>query len=206
MVIDEGYIKYQSSRVDGDIPSINGFDELNTTRTDLFDIKLIGIYDNGIGYGNISLRSHEDQFIISGSATGGDRVLKSDQYALVKSFDLKKNRVEALGRLDASSESMSHGAVYEALSEVNCVIHVHSRDVFDYMLEHGRPKTSKDIAFGTPQLANAIKSLVLADGGSVGVFVTAGHDEGVIAYGNSITSAKKEIQKIYNKTLEWKNG
>lgn len=196
-MIDEGYIKYNAVRTEGDVPVDAKWEELNDCRTALFDITLIGIYDNGIGYGNVSSRVGASQFIISGSATGGIRELSIDQYAFVKSFDLEQNSVVSVGKIDASSESMSHGAVYRAMPEVKAVIHVHNRLLFDYMIENNFPSTPKNVPFGTPELAEEIAELVVAGGENCGVLVTAGHDEGVIAYGDSIPEAFRQLMNVY---------
>ena len=39
-------------------------------RNKLYELKLIGVYEDGIGYGNISIRYEQNKFIISGSQTG----------------------------------------------------------------------------------------------------------------------------------------
>ena len=197
-MIDEGYIKYNSHRVDGDIPDVPWFRDLNMVRTTLWNMKLIGIYDNGIGYGNISHRYKDNSFVISGSKTGGSMVLSKEQYALVTSFDLENNSVEVIGKIDASSESMSHGAMYKAMDSVNVVIHVHNKKIFDKMLELGYVATPKDVPFGTPQLAKEIERVVTKIGESSGIFVTAGHDEGIIAYGANFDDAYTHIETVYS--------
>ncbi len=201
-MIDEGYIKYNAVRTEGEIPQNPLWDSLNECRTVLFTLGLIGIYPNGIGYGNVSSRVGESQFLISGSATGGISELTRDHYAFVESFDLEKNSVKSLGKIDASSESMSHGAVYRAMPEVTAVLHVHSRMIFDYMIENNYPATPVSVPFGTPELAEEIAELVIAGGENNGVLVTAGHDEGVIAYGASIPDALNELMKIYLEAKE----
>lgn len=84
--MDEGYIKFQAEQVAGSIVQPAEFDQLNRARTELFDFGLIGSYDNGIGFGNLSLREQGQHFLITASATGGERVLRFAQYCLVESF------------------------------------------------------------------------------------------------------------------------
>jgi len=201
-VINDGYIKYRAYRNDADIPDIPGLDELNRCRTALFDLGLIGVYPSGIGYGNVSLRVGADRFVISGSATGRERVLSSRHYALVESFDLAENSVRSTGRIDASSESMSHGAVYRAHPGVRCVIHAHSRRLFDRLRAERVPETDPAIPFGTPELALAIEKLVRAGGTARGILVTAGHDEGLIVYGESVRTAQALLTEVNKKGTE----
>lgn len=200
-MIDDGYIKYRSQRTEGSIPDHADWEQLNRCRTELVDLKLIGMYPGGIGYGNVSLRVKNDQFIISGTATGGIRELSKEHYAWVESFDLAENSVCSIGQINASSESMSHGAVYRALPAVNAVIHIHSRCLFDRMRREHYPETDQNIPFGTPELAIAIRSLVLSLAANSGIFVTAGHDEGIIAYGESIASALAFVKKVHSKGM-----
>jgi len=196
-MIDEGYIKYSAHRRDGEVEYTEDVRNLNMVRTTLFNMELIGVYDNGIGYGNVSYRTEGNSFVISGSATGGEMALKPDQFALVESFDLANNSVDSVGKIDASSESMSHGAIYEAIPEVNTVIHVHSRKIFDHMIEKHYPKTPKEISFGTPELATSIKEVILSNKLPNGVLVTEGHDEGVIVYAVNLDIAYDLINTLY---------
>lgn len=199
MIRKEGYIKYRSHLLEWQIPELEGFEELNRCRTELFDLRLLGAYPDGVGYGNVSMRVDAGRFIITGSATGAVRELGRDHYVLVESFDLKENSVRAVGRINPSAESMSHGAVYRARSGVGCVIHIHSRALFDYMRREGYWETDPAIPFGTPELASAINDLVLSMLGDEGVFVTAGHDEGIIAFGRDVAAAKAMIMSVYEK-------
>ena len=74
-MIDEGYIKFSIKWSKGSPPQHPDLDHLNTIRTKLHKLGLIGVYDNGIGYGNLSIRSEKPEaFIISGTATGAKEV------------------------------------------------------------------------------------------------------------------------------------
>jgi len=187
--IDDGYIKYASTRRDGVVPPSAELDALNRARTALFDIGLIGVYANGVGYGNLSMRASDDnQFVITASATGALRILQAEQFCLVESFSIDDNRVQSIGSLPASSESMTHGAIYAARPDVQCVIHVHSRILFDHLLNSGAPATPADAPYGTPTMAHLVAQLVARQPHLPTVFAMAGHDEGVVAYGSDADS------------------
>jgi ribulose-5-phosphate 4-epimerase/fuculose-1-phosphate aldolase len=96
---------------------------------------------------------------------------------------------------------MTHGAVYLATAGVNCVIHVHSKAVFDGMIRGNYPATAGDAAFGTPELAFEIGERV-KELGEEGQIVMKGHDEGVLAYGTDIKSTLNLILELYNKYSE----
>ena len=69
-MLDEGVIKFSSQRRDGSVAWSDALDALNRVRTALFDLGLIGVLPEGIGYGNLSLRTTGLQFVITASATG----------------------------------------------------------------------------------------------------------------------------------------
>lgn len=186
--MDDGVIKYSSERVDGSAPESKALRQLNAARTRLFELGLIGAYPNGIGYGNLSLRAAGTQFVISASATGAAPTLRLDQYCLVEAFSIERNWVRARGALPASSEAMTHGAIYLANPAAQCVIHVHSRALFDALLAQGVLHTAADIAYGTPAMAQAVMRLVQAQPVLPVLFAMAGHDEGVVAYGADVAS------------------
>lgn len=195
--VDDGYIKYISERRDGDFPWSHSLEALNQARTDLFDLGLIGVYPNGVGFGNLSVRTAADQFVITGSATGAFRVLQQAQFSLVESFSIAHNTVRSRGALHASSESMSHGAIYLGDASIQCVIHIHSRLLFDKLLLQGYPATEEDIPYGTPAMAHAVQRLVLAQQARPAVFVMAGHDEGVMAYGADVASVQALLIDLF---------
>ena len=186
--MDDGVIKYSSERVAGQVPYSAALTHLNAARSTLFELGLIGAYPDGIGYGNLSLREEGVRFVISASATGAEPTLRLDQYCLVEAFSVERNWVRSRGDLPASSESMTHGAIYLANPAVQCVIHVHSRALFDALLAQDAPHTGTAIAYGTPAMARAVMRLVETQSALPVQFIMAGHDEGVVAYGADVGS------------------
>ncbi len=199
-MLDEGYIKFSSQRRDGPVINAPALKELNSARTALFDLGLIGVLPDGIGYGNLSLRTSGLQFVVSASATGAARVLLPDQYCLVESFSVATNSVQSVGRLHASSESMTHGAIYAANAAVQCVIHVHSRTLFDWLLQQRWPATPARVAYGTPAMARAVTELVAQQTHLPVLFAMAGHQDGVVAYGADIASVHRLLHDTFLKT------
>lgn len=189
----EGYVKYTAEHKNAAARQYSLWEELNNARSRLRLLNLIGITPAGIGFGNLSIRTNGDEFLITGTATGAAKELGPDGYCLVRSFDLEKNSVITEGPVKASSESMTHGAIYRACPAANCVIHIHSRPIFDAMLRDTFPSTPPDAEYGTPEIALAICKLVESMKSSEGTIVLAGHDEGVIAFGPTIETALKLI-------------
>lgn len=200
--VDDGYIKYTSERSDGSVVWSDALEALNRSRTELFDLGLIGVYANGVGFGNLSVRTDEHQFVITGSATGASRVLQREQFSLVESFSLERNSVRSCGPLPASSESMTHGAIYQSNPAVRCVIHVHSRLLFDRLLRQGYLATPADVPYGTPAMAQAVQRLERTQQDLPVVFVMAGHDEGIVAYGADVQSVHALLRGLFQGTQD----
>ena len=196
--MDEGYIKYKINHLKGLEPLHFWTSKINRVRTQLYDLGLIGANEEGIGYGNISVRlASSGAFIISGAATGGMRELSSTDFSEVLSFDTKTNRVNCMGKVRSSSESMSHGAIYSTNKAVKSVVHVHHQGMWEYMLRNPYMATSERAAFGTPELADEIRRLVFQHGQSKGIFVLRGHQDGVVAYASLPETALDMLLSVY---------
>jgi hypothetical protein len=194
--MDEGYVKFTLQTEDGPPPAKSVIAELNRVRTELVDRGLIGMYPTGIGYGNVSIRDG-GSFWISGTATGGKRTLAPQDYARVVAADLARNTVRSVGAVGASSESMTHAAVYHARRDVTAVLHVHCESLFQFMLEHQYQRTPATIQYGTPEMAREIGALVRGGTDSGGVVVMAGHEEGVLSYGISLRDARAALLAVH---------
>lgn len=187
----ERYVKFKVELQESELPEYPGFELLNRTRTQLHHLGLIGAFPNGIGFGNLSMRIDSgDEFLISATATGAERDIAAADYCRVERVEIEQNRVHCSGLARASSETMSHAAVYRARSDAACVIHIHSRRIFDRLLAEDYPCTPRAAEFGTPAIARAIETLAAAISEPAAVFAMGGHDEGVIAYGPSIPAAR----------------
>lgn len=194
---EEGYIKFNCklSGSDFEFPDLV-YEALEQWRGEMYNLGLIGMYDNGIGFGNISHRVGDtDQFIISGSATGNFQHLERKHYALVTAYNFEENSLECSGNIKASSESLSHAAIYEQLNSINAVIHVHSKSLWDrYRFQ--LPTTAESVAYGTPEMAGEIRRVISEDSLKEGVIVMAGHEEGIIAFGRNMEIAGERIMAL----------
>jgi L-ribulose-5-phosphate 4-epimerase len=184
----EGFVRYQCERVITPPVRFPGFDELNSYRTQLRQLNLIGVYPDGIGYGNISIRC-VGGFQISGAATGDLLELSPEHYARVVAYDFARNWVKCEGPAQASSESMTHAAVYEADPSVNAVVHVHHAALWRQLLG-AVPTTSGSVEYGTPEMAYEIGRLFReSDVREQRIIAMAGHEEGIITFGATLPSA-----------------
>ena len=191
-MIDEGYIKFEAEWAEeplGDYPQLP---ELIQYRQQLFALDWIGAYPDGIGFGNISVKLDQwDHFLISGSTTGNIKELTEAHFSRVFEVDIDANSLKCKGPIIASSESMTHAAVYQGDSSIQAVIHIHNKPAWE-AFQFKYPTTAADIPYGTPAMAHAVKQLVKQIG-HTGLIIMAGHEEGIIAYGSSLQEAMEQL-------------
>ena len=193
--MDEGYIKFYCNWIEAEPISINQLLDINKWRDILYNLGLIGAYNNCIGFGNISIRFNNRTFIITGSATGGLKTLNENHYVLVDEYNLMQNSIRCFGPIKASSESLSHAVIYECSHETNAVIHIHNLDMWKKLI-HKIPTTREDISYGTTEMANEIKRLFIETNvKSEKIIAMAGHQEGIIAFGNTLDEAGEILLK-----------
>lgn len=194
-MIDEGYTKFTVDWTRGPPLAGEDIDELNAWRNKLFAAGLIGHYaDLDVGYGNLSVRrSSGNEFVISGTQTGHLPMLTGAHYAIVNAFDLDANTVSCQGCVQASSESMTHAALYLIEDSIRAVVHVHSDILWRRFLDV-LPTTNKGVAYGTPEMAQEFTRLYADTRFSdQGIAVMAGHDGGLISIGSSVREAASRI-------------
>jgi ribulose-5-phosphate 4-epimerase/fuculose-1-phosphate aldolase len=198
--LTDGYIKFNCIRESEKISIPDElFSKLSHWRNEMYSLGLIGMYPNGIGYGNISAKMGDgNSFYISGSATGGLSQLYPEHFALVEKCDFEKNKVWCRGEIDASAETMSHAAIYRNIPAVNAVIHIHHLKLWEKSI--GKlPTTSKEVPYGTPEMAEEIgQTLRKNPSMQNGVIVMGGHEEGLIAFAGTLEEAAHHIFHLYH--------
>jgi ribulose-5-phosphate 4-epimerase/fuculose-1-phosphate aldolase len=190
----EGVVKYACEHVRrplGVCPDLAGLLEW---RARLFARRLIGADDAGFGYGNLSLRLYASpRFLISGTQTSGLAEVDASHFAEVTVVDLDRNFLRCVGPSPASSEALTHAALYAADPEVRGIVHAHSRPIWERH-RHRLPTTRDDVEYGTPQMAHEVIRLYRRGPvGHQGVIIMGGHPDGVIAYGASLEQAARAI-------------
>lgn len=198
-MIDEGYIKFRSDwRPSAPLPEAH-IRELMQWRKPLYAAGLIGHYaDLGIGYGNLSIRAtRPGQFIISATQTGHLEEPGPQHFALVTGYDIAANAVTSTGAGEASSESMTHAALYELDPAINAVVHVHNESLW-HALKYNIATTREDTGYGTPEMAAEFKRLYeTTDFARTGIAVMAGHASGLLATGSSLEEAAQKMLLLY---------
>jgi hypothetical protein len=202
LTIDEGYVKYVSHWTPGDATHILAARDLDHWRRPLFEAGLIGEYEDlGIGYGNISVRRGSGNlFLISGTQTGHLSTTNEQHYSLVTDCDIRNSIVRCSGPIQASSEAMTHGAIYALGDAIGAVVHVHSVELWQRHI-HKLPTTNPDVAYGTPDMARELDRLYRQAGfKDTGIAVLAGHDEGLISFGTTLEQAATRILRLAGET------
>ncbi len=196
MTLDEGYIKYVSDWTPGPAPDADVTNLLDTWRRPLHEAGLIGHYDDlDVGFGNLSVRVGS-QFVISATQTGHLAVTEAGHYSLVTGYDIDNNRVSSIGPAQASSEALTHAAIYELDSDINAIVHVHSAELW-HRLRGEVPTTEATVSYGTPQMAREFSRLYRdTDFATRGIAVMAGHEEGIVTIGATLEEAATRILQL----------
>lgn len=197
----EGVIKFQIDFLEAASPPGSLLLELNAWRHIFKQLGLLGQdpqrYD-GYGYGNLSRRLPQqgDAFVISGTQTGELSFLQPQHYATVGDCDPYRNYVSASGQIKPSSEALSHGILYQCRRDICWVMHLHSPEIFDRRASLNLPCTNPTAAYGTPEMAAAIRQIAEADCDSdAGLLVMAGHEDGILAYGRTAAASGTLVVK-----------
>lgn len=195
---EKGYIQFHCDWESAPPFAGPAVEPLVAWRDRMYRLGLIGLYPDGIGYGNISARLPVG-FLISGTATGGLTALGAEHFAEVTAYDFATNRLRCRGAVRASSESLSHAAVYASDPTANVVIHVHHLGMWERFRDH-IPTTDSRAEAGTPEMAWAIEELLRRPGvREGGLFVMGGHREGLMAFGRAADEAGRHILEALEK-------
>jgi ribulose-5-phosphate 4-epimerase/fuculose-1-phosphate aldolase len=193
--MDEGYIKFNCSWESSEPPAPSLVDDINSWRNKLYALGLIGMYPDGIGFGNISKRT-TNGFVISGTSTGKVEQTDNSHYAIVTGYDIANNTLNCRGPVMASSESLTHAALYEKDHETNVVIHIHNLELWEKHLNQF-PTTAASIPYGTPEMANEIARLFKETNVAARkVIIMAGHQEGIIVWGKDADEAGRNVMEM----------
>lgn len=207
--MEEGVIKFKLDFSRAGPVDMQPLADLNHWRTILWQQALIGqdpARYEGYGFGNVSQRIGDDDavrgkrcFVISGTQTGHLPELDNTHYTVVKSYDAASNAVSATGPIKPSSESLTHGMIYDLDNAIRIVLHVHSPDIWLAADSLGIPVTDSTVPYGTPQMAAEVQRLFKeTDVHERKIFSMGGHEDGVVSFGTSA----EEAGEILLRTLD----
>ena len=190
-----------------DETSLETIEALTALRNKLYEVGVIGMGADGIGFGNVSVRHplHPKMFWISGTQTGGFATLTPNDYSLITAYDIHQNKVYCTGKRRASAETLTHAAVYEAAPNTRFVAHIHAREAWQSCMNSDATlpiKTDIAAAYGTPAMAlaikRAVKELLLHEAANNDhlrrIVVMSGHEEGFVVFGTTTEEVYEAIK------------
>ncbi|MCB0360990.1 MAG: class II aldolase/adducin family protein, partial [Bdellovibrionales bacterium] len=154
----------------------------------------IGHYPDGISFGNVSKRvGTSEQFVISGTQTGAVARATVQHFTTVTSYDIEGNRVTCRGPLRASSESLTHAALYRIDPQIGAVVHIHNATLWKKF--YGElPTTDASVPYGTPGMAREIERLYRrCVYPNHYVILMGGHQDGLISFGQDVERASEAM-------------
>ncbi len=197
---EEGVIKFQLDFTPAEPLPPTQLRQINAWRKITYLLQLIGqdpARYGGYGFGNLSRRlgsydapETQRRFVISGTQTGGLADLTEQHYSLVTAYYPDQNRLVAEGPIRPSSESLTHGTIYDLDQELRWVIHAHSPHIWRHAAALELPTTDATVAYGTPEMAAEVRRLFAqTDVRQRLIFVMGGHQDGVISFGRTAAEA-----------------
>jgi len=191
----DGIIKYnfdfnQTAPLDKELWS-----EIEDVRKRLYKLNMIGVYPNGIGFGNISKRISDGSFVITGTQTGDLENLSNEHYSLVEEFNDSEFYLKSKGTIKPSSEALTHGTIYNLSKDIKGVIHIHSLNLWNFMIDNNFLVTN-NVPYGSKEMIEDIKNLYTENDINDSKFSMLGHEEGIIVFGKTLKEAELTLYAL----------
>ena len=165
-------------------------------------------YD-GYGFGNLSIRlppfdaaTGRRSFVVSASQTGERVRLGAEGCAIVESYDAQANRVVSRGVALPSSESLTHGALYDLDPSWRAVVHVHSAELWRAAARESLPATGETAEAGTDEIARGIAQW--ADSPAFRehrILWMPGHQDGLLSVGRGLGEAVAPLLELWGRSF-----
>jgi hypothetical protein len=184
------HFRYRLAAPIGDVQIDRGdFERLRAWRMILKRLKLIGRdarrYD-GYAYGNLSVRdANTVRFFITATQTSDAPRLRAGDLVRVDAWDADRFEVVATGTRAPSSESITHGMLYEADPSIRWVMHVHAPVIWSAAARLDLPTTGAEVAYGSQAMAASVAALLARHRARPLLFATLGHGDGVFVCGGT---------------------
>ena len=90
--------------------------------------------------------------------------------------------------------------IYKINSNINAVIHIHSKALWEFMKENNALHTNAE--YGTIEMVNEIASLYKEKNPfDESIFVMRGHEDGIMAFGKTVQEAELTLFDTIQKYL-----
>lgn len=164
----------------------------------------------GAGFGNVSGRvSAPDAprgrraFLVTGTQTGGAACVGLAEYCVVTRYEIADNRVESFGAVAPSSESMTHGAIYDLAPHIRFVFHAHTPVLWRRAAELRIPTTDPRVPYGTPEMAREVYRLYTTSTlPELRILAMGGHEDGIIVFGRDAEEAGQTMLRHLARAYE----
>lgn len=151
--------KFETVYVEKVIPQHPYLEELKKWCAVFHDKGLAPPYPGG-SYGNLSFRTQNNTFIITGTCIGLKNVLENSCFAEVTGCDPAEKKVYIKGMRSPSSESFMHHLIYSNRPDVQAVFHGHNNLITQNASLLGIPETREKVSYGTTALAESVLEIL----------------------------------------------
>jgi len=199
---EKGYIQFVCDWQPTDSVTYDNLVELIRWRKVLHACRLLGVDENGVGFGNISERiAGTSEFVITATQTGHLSDLDGSHFALVTEYDVEGNRLSCEGAIRASSESLSHAILYDADPSIGAVVHSHDAKNWN-RLRGVAPTTDAGAEAGTVAMAREIGRIVRShEASNEKIIVMGGHKDGLLSFGRDIAEASMNMLRACDRDV-----
>lgn len=188
-------VKFKYTRVSTSFRWDQRLEVLNYWTTLFTELGLAPLHADG-AYGNQSYRTSPSSFFITRSAMKPQKTLHPADYVHVTGFDPANRTFTIEGTKIPSSESFLHNSLYEALPDINAILHGHSSLLSQYAEDLEIPVTQKFYDYGTPELAESALKMTC---NNCEFFILKDH--GFVALGKNIATAGKLTLDYYSELI-----
>lgn len=114
----------------------------------------------GGSYGNLSFRTQNNSFIITGTSIGLKDTLDNSCFVEVTYCNIPQKNVYIKGMREPSSESFLHHTIYRDRPDVNAIFHGHHALITQNAGILGIPETKEKTSYGTIELAESVLNIL----------------------------------------------
>lgn len=189
----EGYqgVKFETVFLQKKEPGHQLLEELKKWCALFHEKNLAPPYPGG-SFGNLSFRTENDTFIITGTCIGLKNTLENSCFVEVVTCNRSEKKVYVNGLLAPSSESFMHDEIYKNRPDVGAIFHGHHSLITQNALLLGIPETKEKTPYGTIALADSILEIIK-------------NNNFVVIKEHGFVSVADNIQKAGELTLKWLN-
>ena len=116
-------------------------------------------------------------------------------------------KVRSQGTVMPSSESMTHGALYDLGPHIRFVFHAHTPVIWRRARELRIPTTDPQVPYGTPEMAREthrlFRSTALPD---LQILSMGGHEDGIVVFGRTAEEAGQVMLRFLARAYEAECG